>query len=128
MNSQPIVKILAGLGSLIVLFTAYMHMQGLPEATEAVAGVSQGFMKKAIPAVWVMPSVHMVFIGFLAFGLSFYRSKACAVMLIAFGLWLCVDAVIVFSAVGPFIPVYMLGAAGLSYLVAGFMLRKSTRS
>ena len=120
-------KVLAAIGALILLFTAYMHMGGAEGAKIATSLSKSDFFKKAVPAVWIMPSVHMTFIAFLSFGLSFYRSKAGAVILIAFGLLTLVDAAIVFGAVGPFIGAYMLAAAGLLILTSGILLRRSIK-
>ncbi len=118
------IRALAAIGSLIALFTAYMHMTGAAPVKEIAAASDSQFFSAAIPQVWMLISVHLVFIAFLAFGLSFYKSRACAAILMAFGVWLLVDAAMVFAAAGPFIGVYALAAAGLCYLIAGFMLRR----
>jgi len=103
-----------------------MHLQFHPWVDSITA--RHEFTEKVVPAVWIILSVHMMFIAFLVFGLSFYKSRAGAAILIAFGLWLWVDAVIVFSAVGAIIPVYMFGVAGICYLAAGLMLRRSMKT
>ncbi|NNE56639.1 MAG: hypothetical protein HKN36_00900 [Hellea sp.] len=120
-----IIQILTGIASLILLVIASMHYGGLSSLKDAIGVIDSAFFKGAIPGVWIMPSIHMIFIACLAFGLSFYKSRACAAMLIAFGAWCLVDAAIIFIHVGPFVPVYMLGVAGLCLLAAGFMLRRS---
>ncbi len=118
-------RILTALGSLTLLVTAGLHMTGLQLVKDATGKIEMAFLRDALSAMWVMPSIHWLLIACLAFGCSFYRSRACAAMLIAFGVWILIDALIVFSHVGMFIGAITLSAAGLCYLIAGFMLRSS---
>jgi len=78
--------------------------------------------------MWVLPSMHWVFIAFLSIGLSRYKSNACAAILMAFGCWVLVDALITFLHVGPFMGAYMLAIAGALILTSGLMLRKEMRA
>ena len=77
--------------------------------------------------MWKMPTLHWIFIAFLSMGLSRYKSNSCAAILMAFGCWILVDALITFMHVGPFVGVYMLGLAGALLLASGVMLRKEMR-
>lgn len=121
------IKALAAIGGIILLATAWFHSSALGQMQTAIAPMDEGFFKTALPALWMMPSAHWIFIAFLSFGLSFYKSKAGAVVLIAFGVWVLVDAAIILSAVGPFIGAYMLLAAGVLILLSGVLLRRSMR-
>lgn len=122
------IKILAGLGSLIAVATAYLHYTGLVPARETVVGAESDFMRHALVTMWVLYSIHLILIAALAFGASFYKSRACAAFLIAFGVWLMMDGLIIWTHVAWFPGVPVLLAAGLCYLIAGFMLRKSVTS
>ena len=126
--NQTAIKILTGAGSLILLATAYFHFTGLTPVREIARTVENDFMQHALITVWAMLSFHMIFIALLAFGASFYRSQACAAILMAFGVWNIVDGLIILTHVQFFPGVPMLIAAGALYLVAGLMLRKLARS
>lgn len=126
--NQSVIKIIAGLGSFITLATAYLHYGGLGPARESVAGAESDFMRHALITMWALYSIHLILIAALAFGASFYKSKACAAFLMAFGAWLMMDGLIIWTHVAWFPGVPVLMAAGLCYLIAGFMLRKSVTS
>jgi len=127
MSSKPIVKVLAALGALILLFGSWYHSDALTQVKSAIAPMDDGFLKDALPGMWVIPSIHWIFIAFLSFGLSFYKSRACAAILIAFGVWLLIDAAIVYRYVGAFAGVYMLVVTGLLILTSGLLLRGSMK-
>ena len=98
--------------------TAYPLVQAASEAIDA------DFLRQAIQASWVAPSVHWLFIAFLAYGLAAYKSKIAAAMLIGFGAMALTDAMLIFWHVGLFTGGIMLTASALCYLTAGFMLRR----
>jgi len=125
--TKPAIKITAILGALILLITAVFHMTALRQLGGAVAVIDSEFYRSALPGMWMMPSVHWLFIAFLSIGLARYKSNACAAILMAFGALILVDALITFLHVGPFIGAYMLGLAGLLLLASGLMLRKEVR-
>ena len=125
MSSKPIVKILAAIGALILLVGSWIHSDALSSMRTAIAPMDDGFFRDALPGMWVMPSVHWILIACLSFGLSFYKSKAGAVILIAFGVLLLLDAALVYRYVGAFAGVYMLIAAGVLILTSGILLRRS---
>ena len=127
MTTTPAIKITAALGALILLVTAAFHMTGLPDVTSSVTGVERELFREGLPGMWAMVGVHWIFMAFLAFGLSRYKSKACAAILTAFGIWLLVDALIIFKYAGAFVAVYMIGAAGLFLFASGLMQRKFAR-
>ena len=127
MTTTPAIKITAAIGALILLITAAFHMTGLADVTASVTGIERELFREGLPGMWAMLGVHWIFIAFLAFGLSRYKSKSCAAILTAFGVWLLVDALIIFKYVGAFVAVYMIGTAGLFLLVSGLMLRKFAR-
>ena len=126
--TSPAIKITAMLGGLILIAGASYHMTGLAGAKAAVSGIDSAFFKKTLPVMWAVPSVHWAFIGFLSFGLSRYKSKACAAILIAFGLMILLDALVTFLLAGMFLGVYIMSAAGLLLLVSGVMLRKASHA
>jgi len=128
MTTKPAVKLTAIIGAIILILGAVFHMSALPQVRGAVSGVEPVFFKKALTAMWVMPSAHWIFIAFLSLGLSRYRSNACAAILIAFGAWMFMDALISFVTVGLFIGVYIMAAAGLCLLASGLMLRAQMRA
>lgn len=125
MSTKPIIKITAILGGLILFAGAVFHFTGTGLVKGAVAGVESDFLRHALPAMWVMVSVHWIFIACLSIGLSWYRSRACAAMLMGLGLWLLVDALFVFLHVGGFIGGYMLLLAGGLILLSGVLLRRA---
>ena len=126
--TKPAVKITAILGALILFAGALFHMTALPGVKAFVAGGSPTFFEKTLPAMWMMPAIHWIFIAFASVGLARYRSRSCAAILMGFGLWVLVDALMTFMAVGPFIGAFMLALAGLLLLTSGFMLRKDMMS
>jgi len=93
-----------------------------------MAEIDSNFFKNALPAMWTVPAVHWAFIACLSVGLSRYKSKACAAVLMAFGVLVLIDALLSFMHIGPFIGVYMLAAAGGLLLASGVMLRKEARA
>ncbi len=117
-------KVLAAIGSINLLTVAGMHMTGLGDVKSSVVTIESEFMQQALPAMWIMPSLHMIFMACLAVGLSFYKSRIVAAMLMAFGVWLWVDAALVYMHVGVFIGNIMLVISGLLYFVAGYLLRR----
>ncbi len=125
--TKPSVKITAILGALILLAGAAFHMSALTGVKAALTGVEPAFFKKALPGMWIMPAVHWLLIAFLSVGLSRYKSNACAAILMAFGVWVLLDAVVTFVHVGVFLGVYMLGLGGLLLLSSGVMLRGQMR-
>ena len=128
MTTTPTIKIIAALGALILLAGAAFHMTAMPEVRQSANVIELEFFRKALPGMWVMPALHWIFIAFLSLGLSRYKSNACAAILMAFGCWVLVDALVTLIYVGPFVGVYMLGLAGLLLLVAGLMQRKFVRA
>jgi len=125
--TTPAIKITAILGGLILIVGASYHMTGLDGAKAAVANIESDFFKKTLPVMWTLPSVHWAFIGFLSIGMSRYKSKACAAILIAFGLMILLDGFITFLSAGLFLGVYIMSAAGLLLLISGIMLRNVAR-
>jgi len=125
--TKPAIKITAILGALILIGGAAFHMSALPAVKDAIVPVEREFFKGAFTGMWVLPSMHWLFIAFLSIGLARYKSNACAAILMAFGCWILVDALITFMNVGPFMGAYMLGLAGLLLLASGLMLRKEVR-
>jgi len=125
--TKPVIKITAILGALILLAGAAFHMTAMSQLKQVVGSIESGFYRNALPGMWMMPAVHWLFIAFLSIGLARYKSNACAAILMAFGCWILVDALITFMNVGPFMGAYMLGLAGLLLLASGLMLRKEVR-
>lgn len=122
--NQTIIKALAGLGSLILLAMAYFHYTGLTPVREIAANVDDDFMRHALITNWAVFSFHLIFIALLAFGTSFYASKACAAILMAFGAWVILDGLIIWTHVMFFPGVPILITAGACYLIAGILLRR----
>ena len=125
--TKPAVKITAILGAVILLAGAAFHMSALAGVKAAVSGVEPAFYKNALVGMWIMPAMHWLLIAFLSVGLSRYKSNACATILMAFGVWVLLDAAITFAHVGAFLGVYMLALAGGLLLASGFMLRGQMR-
>ena len=125
--TKAAVKITAILAALILLVGAAFHMTGIVPVKMVLEDVEPEFYKNALAGMWVMPAVHWIFIAFLSAGLSWYKSKACAAILIAFGVWIITDALIVLLHVGPFMGVYMLGISGLLLLISGVLLRNAVK-
>ncbi len=126
--TKPATRITAILGALILLLTAGFHLSALPEVISSTAGVKSDFFRHALPSIWMTPAAHWIFMAFLSFGLSRYRSRSCAAILMAFGVLLLVDALMTLLHVGAFAGVYMLAAAGLLWLASGVSLRKDLMS
>lgn len=126
--TKPAIKITAILGALILLAGGAFHMTALPQLKAALGALEPGFFQDGLPAMWKLPAIHWIFIAFLSIGLSRYKSNSCAAILMAFGCWVIVDALISFIYVGPFVGVYMLGLAGALLLASGMMLRKDMRA
>ena len=125
--TKPAVKVTAILGAVILLAGAAFHMSALAGVKAAVAGVEPAFYKNALVGMWIMPAMHWLLIAFLSVGLSRYKSNACAAILMAFGVWVFLDAAITFVHLGAFLGVYMLALAGGFLLASGFMLRGQMR-
>jgi|GEM_PF-3268295 len=127
MTKPTLTQILTCLGSLLLLTIAVFHMTGLVMMRDGIAVMEPGFIKNALPGLWITPSVHWVFIACLAFGLSFYTRNTTSIMLIAFGLMMFVDAAIIYAHVGFFIAEVMLAGAGLLFLISGWMMRREMK-
>lgn len=127
-QTKLIIKITAILAALILVAGAVFHMSGLAPVKAALADVKPVFYQDALAGMWVMPALHWIFIACLSVGLSWYKSKACAAVLMAFGVWILIDALTTFMHVGPFMGTYMLGVAGILLLISGVMLRHQARS
>ncbi|MEP1230434.1 MAG: hypothetical protein ABJG88_07140 [Litorimonas sp.] len=126
--TQRTTKITAIIAALILLVEAGFHFMGTGLVKGAITGVESDFLRQALVGIWVMPSLHWVFIAFLSVGLSRYRSRSCAAILIAFGVWLLADGVLTFLHVGPFIGVYLLWVAGALLLTSGWLLRRDMQA
>ena len=122
------IRFLAIIAALILLATAGFHMTAMTDLRTALGQMDPGFYRNGLPAMWTLPALHWVLIACLSVGLSRYNSQGCAAVLIAFGLWVLLDAAIAAAHVGLFIGVYMLSAAGICLLIAGFKLRKTSRA
>ena len=112
--TNPITKITATLGAALLLLSAGLRVFGRSD--------------NALAALWTLPAFHWVFIAFLAFGLSRYKSNSCAAILMGFGVMVLGDTMLLASkfSLGP--STYALGAAGALLLVSGVKLRKQIRS
>ena len=75
MTTTPAIKITSALGALILLVTTAFHMTGLPDVTSSVTGVERELFREGLPGMWAMVGVHWIFMAFLAFGLSRYKSQ-----------------------------------------------------
>lgn len=128
MTTRSIIKITAIIAALILLLGAAFHMTGLSPLAAEMSTLRSSFYKAAMPGIWMIPAVHWVFIACLSVGLSRYVSEGCAAVLLAFGVWLLVDAAIVFSHVGLFAGVIMLALAGALLLTSGLLLRKDAKA
>lgn len=122
------VKILTAIGSLVLLVVAFQHMQSVDVVKSITIDVDNVLIKSSIVPLWVLAAVQLLFVALMAFGASFYRSKACAAFLLGFGLWVLVDAAILWTYNGWFTAIPMLLAAGLLYLVAGLVLRRAAHA
>jgi len=121
------IKLLAAIGSLILVVTAVYHLTATGDAVDAMAPIEASFFKSGLTGMWVLPGIHWIFFAALAFSLSFYKSNAGSIVLVSIGVWVLIDAVITFRYVGAFIGVYMLAAAGLCILASGLLLRRSMK-
>lgn len=106
-------KITAAIGSALLLFAAAYRLFGRRD--------------NALGMLWTLPAFHWVFIAFLAFGLSRYKSNACAAILMAFGVMVLGDAMLLASNISLGSSTYALGAAGALLLVSGVKLRQQMR-
>ena len=93
-------------------------MRAFGTFTVAVSAVESDFYRRSLTAMWIIHAVHWVFIGALSVGLSWYKSKACAAVLMGFGVWVLIDTVITLLHVGPFRGLYLLGFAGVLLLAS----------
>jgi len=126
--TKPAVKITAIIGAIILLAGAVFHLSALLDVKTSLIEVEPAFFKNALGGMWVMPALHWIFIACLSVGLSWYKSRACAAILMGFGIWVIVDALVTYMYVGPFMGAYMLALAGLLLLSAGLMLRRQMRA
>ena len=122
--TKPAIKISAIFGAIILLVTAAFHITALPDVKRVLGDIELAFFRDGLVGMWTLPAMHWLFIACLSVGLSCYRSRSCAAILMAFGVWVLLDAALTFMHVGAFIGVYMLALAGLLLLASGFMLRK----
>ena len=107
-------KITASLGAVLLLLTAGLRIFGRSD--------------NALSALWSLPAFHWVFIAFLAFGLSRYKSNSCAAILMAFGVMILGDTMLLASKFSLAPSTYALGAAGALLFVSGLKLRKQMRA
>ncbi len=127
MNTLTFTKVLAGAGSLILLAVAIRHLMGMDVVRDVAANVDNDLVQHGLITLWAMIAFHLIFIAVLAFGASFYRSKACAAFLMAFGVWVVLDGAVVWTHVGLVESVPMLLGSGILYLIAGTVLRRAAR-
>lgn len=125
--TKAVVKISAIAGAVILLAGAVLHLSATAQVEASLVGVEPAFFRLALPGMWMLPAVHWVFIAFLSIGLSRYKSSACAAILMAFGVWVLVDALVTFMHVGSFMGAYMLAIAGALLLASGVMLRSDMK-
>lgn len=112
--TNPTTKITAVLGSALLLFAAGYRLFGRSD--------------NALSALWSLPAFHWVFIAFLSVGLSRYKSNSCAAILMAFGVMILGDTMLLASKFSLSPSTYALGAAGALLLVSGLKLRKQMRA
>ena len=112
--TNPTTKITATLGSALLLLAAGLRVFGRSD--------------NALSALWSLPAFHWLFIAFLSFGLSRYKSNSCAAILMAFGVMILVETLITLQYVGGFRGLYMLGGAGALLLISGLALRREMRA
>lgn len=126
--NQNLIKALTAIGSILLLITAYQHFEAVDLIKDIAAKIDDPILNPGLVPLWIHASVHILFIALLAFGASFYRSKACAAFLLGFGIWVLVIALISWTYVGWFKAIPMLLVAAVLYLISGFMLRRSAHS
>ena len=126
--THPAIKLMAILAALILLVGAFIHMRAFGAFSVEVGAVESEFYRRSLTAMWIIHVVHWVFIAFISVGLSWYKSKACAAVLMGFGVWVLIDTLITLLHVGAFRGVYMLGFAGVLLLASGMMLRRQARA
>ena len=112
--TKPITKITAVLGAVLLLFAAGYRVFGRSD--------------NALSALWTVPAFHWLFIAFLSFGLSRYKSNSCAAILMAFGVMILIDAMLIASHLGLYMGTYLLAAAGALLLISGLALRREMRA
>ncbi len=116
---------LVRLGSLVLVATAAFHGTGYTEVTDAVAESNlEGMITGAIGGLWLYPSVHWLFLAFLAVVTLRFRSPGARrwVLALIAGL-LVVDITILLIHVGPFVGEAMLGVAALAYAGGAWLAR-----
>jgi len=64
--TKPAIKITAILGALILFAGAAFHMTALPQLKTALGALEPGFFQDGLPAMWILPAVHWIFIGCLS--------------------------------------------------------------
>jgi len=127
--TKPAIKITATLGSLILLAGALLQLGAVKYAKRAMANEpANSFFQAEWVVLWILPFSHYIFIAALSVGLSRYKSKACAAVLMGFGALILVDALILLTHIGLYIGTYMIALAGALLLTCGVMLRKEARA
>ncbi|MGP1281645.1 MAG: hypothetical protein ACTS1X_01590 [Parasphingopyxis sp.] len=112
---------LVAAGSLILAGTAALHFTGFAEIAAWVDGLAdRSFFARAIPTIWLFPSVHWLAIAIGALAAAWFGLASLRALLFGCALLLAADAALIYGAVGPFIGSATLLAAAAFYAVAGF--------
>ncbi|WP_299328861.1 hypothetical protein [Parasphingopyxis sp.] len=123
-RAKPV--ILTALGSLVLAATAALHFLGHAEITAwADALGDQSFFARAIPTIWLFPSVHWIAIAVALLAAAWAGIASLRLLLFGCALLLIVDAALIYAAVGPFIGSAMLIGAAVFYILAGFGARSA---
>ena len=121
MNKVSIV--IAWIGSALLFIGAGFHLTALGIIREEATKIDNAFLASALEPVWTFSSIHWMAFGVIAGIAALKPSSQSRIFLAVIGLALAVDAVLAFTAIGPFAGAIILGTAGLCFGVAALIQR-----
>ena len=111
------------LGALLLAVTAYFHFTGLTELKVYLQESRAGFFKDALPAVWLLASLHWTGFGIMAVVSIFTAPQFAKKLLFGIGFLLIADAILMYSVYGPFIGELILFISGALFIIYGIINR-----
>lgn len=106
------------IGAVILMLTAAFHATGFVKVAQiASSGEISGLLSMALPALWLLPSIHWAAFAIAAIAAIRNRGRLARWLLLAIAALVAIDGASLLLHVGPFAGAWMLlGAA--SFLIA----------
>lgn len=110
------------LAVLILIITSLFHITGYSTVSQFSANLEQdGMIKLAIPALWIMPTIHWITMAIIVMLAITKVKSALNYMVLLIGLVILADAIVLFLHVGPFIGELLLATAGFLCLIGWYI-------